>query len=148
MEDNAPALLLPMTILPSRSLISLRLVVSAKTCKIRSSDWPKLIIASQDILLARLFQLPQKASMPTYLQPQHADPGWPRLKSLTAMISLETVMLKPVSRVMPFSAGPLPVSIALRKRSLMSTTRFQVIVSGSISRRTNLKQQGLQTLIC
>jgi len=37
----------------------------------------------------------------------------------TAMISLETVMLKAVWRVMPFSCAPWPVVIPLRKRSLL-----------------------------
>ncbi|MPN11398.1 hypothetical protein SDC9_158699 [bioreactor metagenome] len=84
----SPARLMPMTILPSRSRISLRLVVSARM----------------------------------------------------AMISEATVISKPVSLVKPFSSGPLPISTPRKKRSEVSITRRQVIVSGSISRRHNLRR--------
>jgi len=50
-----------------------------------------------------------------------------------AISSDATVMSYPVMRVLPFSSGPKPIWILRRKRSLMSMTRFQVIVSGSIS---------------
>jgi hypothetical protein len=45
------------------------------------------------------------------------------------MISLATVMSYPVRRVRPFSSGPSPISISRRKRSLVSTTRRQVMLS-------------------
>ena len=59
------------------------------------------------------------------------------VRARMAMISLATVMSKPVRRVLPFSSGPRPTSISRRKRSLVSITRRQVIESGSISRREN-----------
>ena len=39
---------------------------------------------------------------------------------------------------MPFSVGDWPVVMTRRKRSLTSMTRRHVMVSGSISSRTNL----------
>ncbi len=49
-------------------------------------------------------------------------------------------MSKPVVRVCPFSVGDCPTVICRRKRSLVSSTRRQVIASGSMSSRTNLRQ--------
>ena len=43
--------------------------------------------------------------------------------------------------VMPFSVGDSPMVIFLRKRSFTSITRRQVIVSGSMSNRTNLHRR-------
>ena len=40
---------------------------------------------------------------------------------------------------MPFSVGDCPMVMVLRKRSLTSITRRQVMVSGSMSSRTNLQ---------
>ena len=59
----------------------------------------------------------------------------PVVKARMAMISEATVMSKPVSRTMPFSSGPSPILTTRRKRSLMSRTRFQVRLAGSMSRR-------------
>ena len=56
------------------------------------------------------------------------------------MISEATVISKPVSRVNPFSSGPLPMVIPRKKRSEVSITRRQVMVSGSISRRHSLRR--------
>mmetsp|Transcript_2203 Transcript_2203/g.7246 ORF Transcript_2203/g.7246 Transcript_2203/m.7246 type:complete len:273 (-) Transcript_2203:486-1304(-) len=56
-------------------------------------------------------------------------------RASTAMISEATAMSYPVSRVMPFSAGPWPTVILRRKRSFTSTTRFQEMAAGSMSRR-------------
>mmetsp|Transcript_5438 Transcript_5438/g.22536 ORF Transcript_5438/g.22536 Transcript_5438/m.22536 type:complete len:657 (+) Transcript_5438:826-2796(+) len=53
----------------------------------------------------------------------------------TAMISEATAISKPVSRVMPFSAGPRPISTPRRNRSHVSTHRFHVIVAGSMRSR-------------
>ncbi len=64
-----------------------------------------------------------------------------------AMISLATVISKPVRRVFPFSSGPRPTSISRRNRSLVSITRRHVIESGSISRRANLdRSSGVREL--
>ena len=59
------------------------------------------------------------------------------------MISEATEMSNPVALVMPFSWGPCPMVIPRRKRSLVSSTRRQVIVAGSMSSRTNLQGRGL-----
>mmetsp|Transcript_41965 Transcript_41965/g.99518 ORF Transcript_41965/g.99518 Transcript_41965/m.99518 type:complete len:215 (+) Transcript_41965:1225-1869(+) len=53
----------------------------------------------------------------------------------TAMISEATEMSNPVSRTCPRSVGAHPTCTSLRKRSLMSMTRRQVMVSGSMSSR-------------
>mmetsp|Transcript_3120 Transcript_3120/g.9608 ORF Transcript_3120/g.9608 Transcript_3120/m.9608 type:complete len:345 (-) Transcript_3120:385-1419(-) len=57
----------------------------------------------------------------------------------TAMISLATVMSKPVRRSRPFSDAACPTVISRKKRSHVSTTRRQVIVSGSMSSRTSAR---------
>ena len=49
-----------------------------------------------------------------------------------AMTSLATVMTVSVSRGTPFSRPPRPMTILRSARSLMSTTRGQAIVNGSI----------------
>ena len=60
------------------------------------------------------------------------------------MISLATAMSKPVTRVMPFSSGPWPMVIWRSMRSLVSITRRQVMLSGSISRRAKrLRSSGV-----
>ena len=46
-----------------------------------------------------------------------------------AMISLATAMSKPVTRVTPFSSGPWPMVIWRSMRSLVSSTRRQVMLS-------------------
>ena len=56
------------------------------------------------------------------------------------MISEATVMAKPDVRLscspaFVRSAGPMPTSTVRRKRSLVSVTRFHVMVDGSMSRR-------------
>ena len=43
--------------------------------------------------------------------------------------------------VMPFSVGDCPMVIFLMNRSFTSITRRQVMVSGSMSRRTNLHRR-------
>ena len=43
--------------------------------------------------------------------------------------------------VMPFSVGDCPMVVFLRNRSFTSITRRQVIVSGSMSNRTNLRRR-------
>ena len=48
-------------------------------------------------------------------------------------------MLAGTCRVMPFSVGDWPVVMTRRKRSLTSMTRRHVMVSGSMSSRTNLQ---------
>mmetsp|Transcript_10087 Transcript_10087/g.42921 ORF Transcript_10087/g.42921 Transcript_10087/m.42921 type:complete len:393 (+) Transcript_10087:1070-2248(+) len=53
----------------------------------------------------------------------------------TAIISLATVMSKPVSRVWPFSVGFWPMVIFLKNRSFISTTRLQEIFSRSMFSR-------------
>mmetsp|Transcript_15187 Transcript_15187/g.37831 ORF Transcript_15187/g.37831 Transcript_15187/m.37831 type:complete len:484 (-) Transcript_15187:508-1959(-) len=53
----------------------------------------------------------------------------------TAMISDDTVMSNPVARVWSRSSAPCPVVMPRRKRSLVSTTRRQVMDAGSMSRR-------------
>ena len=57
---------------------------------------------------------------------------------------LATAMSKPVVRVCPFSVGDCPTVISLRKRSFVSITLRHVIVSGSTSSRTNLRQEATQ----
>ena len=52
--------------------------------------------------------------------------------------TLKTGILTEAYRVMPFSVGDWPVVMTLRKRSLTSMTRRHVMVSGSMSSRTNL----------
>ena len=61
------------------------------------------------------------------------------VRARIAIISLATVMSKPVSRVKPFSLGPCPMVMPRNMRSLISTTRRQVTLSGSISKRTKLE---------
>ena len=65
------------------------------------------------------------------------------VRSPTAMISEATEMLKPVCLVFPFSAVPCPTVMALRNLSLISTTRFHVIVDSSTSNLTNLRESNL-----
>ena len=56
-----------------------------------------------------------------------------------AMISLATVMSKPVSRTKPFSSGPRPTLIWRNMRSFTSITRFQVREAGSMSSRNRAR---------
>mmetsp|Transcript_6815 Transcript_6815/g.21881 ORF Transcript_6815/g.21881 Transcript_6815/m.21881 type:complete len:263 (+) Transcript_6815:328-1116(+) len=59
-----------------------------------------------------------------------------RHKAMIAMISEATEMSKPVRRGLPFaSVAARPISISRRERSQVSRTRFQVMVSGSMSSR-------------
>mmetsp|Transcript_16838 Transcript_16838/g.63854 ORF Transcript_16838/g.63854 Transcript_16838/m.63854 type:complete len:426 (+) Transcript_16838:562-1839(+) len=59
-------------------------------------------------------------------------------RASTAITSDATVMSKPVSRGTPLtSLGPVPTVMPRRWRSQVSTTRRQVMVAGSISRRAN-----------
>ena len=72
-------------------------------------------------------------------------------KAKIAMISLATVISNPVSLIRPFSDGPWPTVIFRNMRSLTSTTRRHVMVSGSISSLENrllsssLKASGLRS---
>ena len=57
-------------------------------------------------------------------------------------------MSKPVVRVCPFSVGDCPTVTRRRKRSFVSSTRLQVMVSGSMASRTNLHQhRGTASLV-
>ena len=69
------------------------------------------------------------------------------VRSPTAMISDATEMLKPVCLVFPFSAVPCPTVMALRNLSLISTTRFHVIVDSSTSNLTNLRKSKLEVSV-
>ena len=63
----------------------------------------------------------------------------------TAMISDATVMSNEVSRVIKFSVLVLPIVMPRRNRSLVSTTRLNVMVDGSMFNRTKPTRARAQT---
>jgi hypothetical protein len=79
---------------------------------------------------------PLRLSATTMLPSRSRMSSSPVASASTAMISLATAMSKPVSRSWPFSASPCPTVMRRRWRSHVSSTRCQVMVEGSMSRRT------------